>query len=252
VGAFELPALFLVAILAGGINALAGGGSLISFPALVAFGYPAKQANVTNTVAVVPGLAAVTFGYRRDLQGEERRLAILVIPSLAGAAVGAVLLLSTPSEAFRNIVPFLIFFATALIAFQDPIARWALRHRLSTRGAEVPVALTVSAFVLGTYNGYFGAGYGLVMLPVIAIALNASLFTSQAMRAALSVVCNVMAVVVFGFFGPVAWGAAGVLAAGFVVGGYGGTSFARAIPQALLRVLLVAYGLGTGVWLLVT
>ena len=139
-----------------------------------------------------------------------------------------------------------------MIAFQDQIGRWALRHKLSTQGSDVPISLTVAAFILGIYNGYFGAGYGLVMLPVIAIALNVSMLTSQAMRAALSVACNVMAFLIFGFFGPVAWGTAGVLAAGFVIGGYGGTKFARAIPPTLLRVLLVAYGMGTGIALLVT
>ncbi|MEX2246842.1 MAG: sulfite exporter TauE/SafE family protein [Dehalococcoidia bacterium] len=248
----EVVALLLVALAAGAVNAIAGGGSLISFPALIVAGYPAKQANVTNTVAVVPGLSAVTFGYRRELRGEGRRLLVLSAVSLAGAAAGAALLLSTPSDAFRRIVPYLIFLATGLTAFQDPIAAWATRHRMSTHGPGVPVALAVATFILGAYNGYFGAGYGLMMLPVVAILLNAGILTAQAMRAFLSVVGNVMAVVLFGIFGPVAWGAAAVLGVGFVAGGFAGTSFARAIPAGWLRALIVVYGLTAGVALLVT
>jgi uncharacterized membrane protein YfcA len=248
----EAAALLAVGVVAGGINAVAGGGSLVSFPALVLAGYPAKQANVTNSVAVVPGLAAVSFGYREDLRGETRRLIILSAISLAGAAVGAVLLLSTPSGAFERIVPFLVLFATALIALQDPIASWALRHRIATSGADVPLALTVATFVLGAYNGYFGAGYGLLMLPALGILMSASLLAAQALRAVLSVVCNVMAVVIFALFGPVAWGAAAALAAGFVIGGYGGTLFARGIPASWLRGIIVVYGLSAGIALLVT
>jgi uncharacterized membrane protein YfcA len=248
----EAVALLAVAVVAGGINAIAGGGSLVSFPALVLAGYPAKQANVTNTVAVVPGLTAVSFGYREDLRGERRRLIVLSAISVAGAAVGAVLLLSTPSGAFERIVPFLVLFATTLVAFQDPIASWSLRHRISTSGADVPLALTVATFVLGAYNGYFGAGYGLLMLPALAILLNVALLTAQGLRAALSVAGNVVAVVLFALFGPVAWDAAAVMAVGFVLGGYGGTLFARGIPASWLRLIIVAYGLAAGIALLVT
>ncbi|MEK7692646.1 MAG: sulfite exporter TauE/SafE family protein [Chloroflexota bacterium] len=248
----EYLGLLLAAFAAGAINAVAGGGSLISFPALLAFGYPSKTANVTNTVALWPGYAAGSVGYRTELGRQRTRLIALAAPSVLGALAGSVILLSTPQSAFDVIVPFLILFACALMAFQDRLAAFAQTHRLASRGAgHVPLPLLASTFVLAIYGAYFGAGLGILTLAFLSILLPDDIQHSNALKGMLSLIINAIAVVYFALFGPVEWAPAAVMAAGAMAGGYLGVGVARRLGRQWLRISVIAYGLVVVVVLLV-
>lgn len=248
----EYLGLLLAAFTAGAINAVAGGGSLISFPALIAFGYPSKTANVTNTVALWPGYLAGSVGYRAELRLQRRRLLALAAPSIVGALAGSVILISTPQSAFDVIVPFLILFACALMAFQDRLAAFAQTHRLASRGADhVPLPLLASTFVLAIYGAYFGAGLGILTLAFLSILLPDDIQHSNALKGMLSLIINAIAVVYFALFGPVEWAPAAVMAAGAMAGGYLGVGVARRLGRQWLRVAVIAYGLVVVVVLLV-
>jgi uncharacterized membrane protein YfcA len=248
----EYLGLLLAAFTAGAINAVAGGGSLISFPALLAFGYPSKTANVTNTVALWPGYAAGSVGYRTELGRQRTRLIALAAPSVLGALAGSVILISTPQSAFDVIVPFLILFACALMAFQDRLAAFAQTHRLASRGADhVPLPLLASTFVLAIYGAYFGAGLGILTLAFLSILLPDDIQHSNALKGMLSLIINAIAVVYFALFGPVEWAPAAVMAAGAMAGGYLGVGVARRLGRQWLRIAVIAYGLVVVVVLLV-
>lgn len=239
----ETIGLLIGAFVAGLINAVAGGGSLITFPALVAAGYPGVQANVTNTVALVPGLAGPSLGYRGELAAQRRRLVGLSVSTLRGALVGATLLLSMPRSSFDLIVPFLILLGCGLIACQDKLGEFASAHHLGSRHDDhIPIPLHASAFLLAVYGAYFGAGYGILMLPILLILLRDDTQRLNALRIALSLIINVIAVACFALFGPVAWGAAAVLAIGLSLGGYVGVGFARHLGSRWLRMAAIPYG----------
>jgi hypothetical protein len=252
VDALEAVLLAAAAAGAGAVNAVAGGGSLISFPALVAAGYSAKVANVTNAVALLPGYAGGTYGYRAELRGQGRRVAWLAAPSIAGAAAGAVILLATPEDAFEAIVPFLILFACAVLAAQRPLAVWATRHRLGARHEQhIPLVLPVIVFGLGVYGAYFGAGLGIMTLAALGILLPGDLQSLNALKGVLSLLVNAVAVAWFALFGPVAWGAAAVMAAAALAGGYFGVDAARRLPARWLRATVIGYGAAAAAVLLV-
>ncbi|MEP7215969.1 MAG: sulfite exporter TauE/SafE family protein, partial [Anaerolineaceae bacterium] len=184
-----LPALGLLAaaFIAGAINAVAGGGSLVSFPALLAAGYSAKTANVTNTVALWPGYLSGSYGYRDELNTQRHRMIVLTAPSIAGALTGSVILLLTPGNAFDVIVPFLVLFACGLMALQEHLARFAFTHRLASQGeAHVPLALIGGTFLLAVYGAYFGAGLGIMTLAVLGILLPDDIQRSNALKGLLS------------------------------------------------------------------
>ena len=245
-------ALALAAALAGAINAVAGGGSLVSFPALLAAGYPAKVANVTNTVAIWPGTVGGSLAYRRELGERRRRLLILAAPSALGATAGSVLLLSTPQSAFDAIVPFLILFACALLALQSPLSRVVARHGFGSRHEQhVPVGLHVLIFLVAIYGAYFGAGLGILTLAFLQIMLPDDLQHANAIKGMLALLINFLALVYFAAFGPVEWGPALVMAVGAILGGYAGVAVARRLDARVLRALIVAYGVVVAVILLV-
>lgn len=236
----EAALLAAAAFAAGAINAVAGGGSLVSFPAIVAAGYPAKVANVTNTVALWPGYASGSFAYREELGRQRRDVAILAIPSVAGAIAGSVILLATPGSAFDRTVPFLILFACILMMVQDRLAKLVQgRHD----GQGTLAALLGATFALGVYGAYFGAGLGIMTLAVLGILKPDELQRSNALKGMLSLVMNTVGALWFGVFGPVAWAVAGVMAAGALAGGYLGVGVARRLGRRWLRIAVVAYGL---------
>jgi uncharacterized membrane protein YfcA len=240
----EALGLAVAAFLAGAINAVAGGGSLISFPALIAAGYPSKAANVTNSVALWPGYVGGSYGYRGELKRQRGRVIALTIPSVVGALVGSVVLLSTSESLFDRIVPFLILFACALMAVQDQLGAWARKHRLSALHDEhVPLTLHIGVFVLAIYGAYFGAGLGILTLAVLGILLPDDLQHSNALKGILSALINFVAVVYFSFFGPVEWAPAAVMAVAALAGGYLGVGVARRLGKRWLRVSVIAYGL---------
>ncbi len=249
---FDAAILVAAAFAAGAINAVAGGGSLISFPALVAAGYPAKVANVTNSVALWPGYASGSFGYRAELQYQKRRVASLIAPSVLGALAGSAILLATPESAFDAVVPFLVLLAALLMAVQEPLARLAATHRLSSAGGDhIPLPLHAGIFLLAVYGAYFGAGLGILTLAVLGILLPDNIQHSNALKGMLSLLINAIAVLYFALFGPVEWGPALVMAAGALAGGYLGVGAARRLGRKWLRVAIVAYGVVVAVVLFV-
>ena len=236
--------LAAAAFAAGAINAVAGGGSLVSFPALLAVGYPSKAANVTNTVALWPGYIGGSYGYRGELKRQRRTILALTIPSVLGALAGSAILLATPESAFDAIVPFLIVFACALMAFQDTLARWAQHHELAgDHESGVPAFLHGAIFLLAIYGAYFGAGLGIMTMAVLSILLPDDIQHSNALKGLLSALINFVAVVYFGLFGPVEWAPAAVMAVAALVGGYYGVGVARRLGKRWLRLTVIAYGL---------
>ena len=244
VSLLEVVALVAAAFAAGAINAVAGGGSLVSFPALLAAGYSSKAANVTNSVALWPGYLGSSIGYRTELRPQRRRITILALPSIVGALAGSAILLATPESAFDAFVPFLIIFACALMAFQEPLGRFAAQHRMSARDADhVPATLIGGVFILAIYGAYFGAGLGILTLAVLSILLPDNLQQSNALKGMLSLLINFVAVVYFVAFGPVEWLPAAVMAGGALAGGYLGVGLARRLGKKWLRVAVISYGL---------
>lgn len=241
--ALDASFLAAAAFAAGAINAVAGGGSLVSFPALLAVGYPSKVSNVTNTVALWPGYIGGSYGYRGELQRQRHRIVALTIPSVLGAIAGSVILLATSESFFDRIVPFLILFACALMAFQDRLGGWAQHHRLAAQpGDRVPPVLHIAVFVLSIYGAYFGAGLGIITLAVLGILLPDDLQHSNALKGLLSALINFVAVVYFAVFGPVEWLPAAVMAVAALAGGYLGVGVARRLGKRWLRVSVIAYG----------
>jgi uncharacterized membrane protein YfcA len=234
----QLAFLGGAAVAAGAVNAIAGGGSLISFPALLAVGYPSVAANVTNLVALVPGYASGTATYRRELRGQRRRVRALGATSAAGAAAGTAVLLNTSSGSFDAVVPGLVLLACALLAAQPVLAR-VLAGRAGEREG---IALHVLVFLGAVYGGYFGAGLGIMLLAILAAALADDLQRLNALKGALSLVVAVVSAVAVGLFGPVAWVAAGTMAAASILGGVLGARIAQRLPAGALRWGIVGYG----------
>lgn len=232
---------------AGAVNAVAGGGSLLSFPALLAAGYPPVTANVTNTVALVPGYAGSVAGSRRGLDGQAGRVRLLGATSAVGAVAGAVLLLTTPSEVFRSVVPFLILLGCGLLLAQPMLAR----RVQAGSGRHSTWLLQVGVLLASVYGAYFGAGLGVVLLGLLGVFLSERLARVNALKNVLSTVVNVVALVAFGIFGPVAWEAVLVIALASLSGGYVGGRLAGRIPSAALRAVVVVYGVVVALVLLV-
>jgi uncharacterized membrane protein YfcA len=240
---WEVIGLFGAAFVAGAINAVAGGGSLITFPALLAFGYASKPANVTNTVGLWPGTVGGSWGYREEIGRQRSRVLKLALPSALGAIAGSAILLATPQSAFDVVVPFLIVFAVLLMAFQDALSDFALRNRFrSEDAAAIPLALTVATFSLAVYGAYFGAGFGILTLAVFAILIPDDIQHSNALKGLQALLVNGIAVVYFALFGPVKWGPAAAMAIGAVMGGYLGVGVARRLGRQWLRLAVIAYG----------
>jgi uncharacterized protein len=234
---------------AGIFNGVAGGGSLISFPILLGLGYPALTANITNTIGIWPGYVASAAGFRREIGDQSNRLLRLSPVALAGGIAGALLLLTTSSATFDDVVPWLVLGASVLFAAQ-PALRRAL-DRGSAHPRTRPALMVVGVFAASVYGGYFGAAMGVMFLAVLGLALPVSLAHTSGLRAVLSMVVNGVAAVVFLVHGGLAWDAVGYLALGSLVGGFLGARLALALPVSALRVVVVVIGVGTAVKLLV-
>jgi uncharacterized membrane protein YfcA len=232
--------LALAAFGAGVVNAIAGGGSLISFPALLFTGMPSVEANATNTVAIWPGTVSSTWAYRKYIGEERRRAFVLALPSLAGGLAGSVLLLNTPEKAFKAVVPWLILFAAGLLALQGPVARWVAR-KLPMDGDRVPAPLWAAQFVIAVYGGYFGAGIGILMLAAMAIFLPDTLQHANALKVLFALLINGIAAVYFLFAGAVHLPEAGLMAVTSVAGGWLGAKVAQRLPSWLLRYSVITF-----------
>jgi uncharacterized membrane protein YfcA len=249
-GAAEIALLAASGFAAGAVNAVAGGGSLISFPALLAVGYPPITANVTNSVAVLPGYLGGSHAYRPELAGQGRRIAALAATSVAGALLGAWLLIVSSEDLFERIVPFLILLSCALLAAQPAISR-RLAPAAEGRREHRSARLHAAQFAAAVYGGYFGAGLGILLLAVLALALTDSLHRLNALKGVLSLVIGAAAALFFALFGPVAWPAAAIMAASSLGGGQLGVRVARRLPAPALRGVIVVFGIAVALWLLV-
>lgn len=236
-------------LVAGGVNAVAGGGSLLSFPALLAAGLPSVTANVTNTVALFPGYAGSVAGGRRDLTGQRRRLRTLLAAGVVGSIGGCLLLLLTPSDVFTGVVPYLVLLACLLLLLQPRLSRLVqARHGA---GRELPpVLLRGGVLVAGAYGAYFGAGLGVLLLAVLGVLLDEQLPRTNALKNVVSFVVNAVALIAFALFGPVAWSVVAVVAVASLLGGFAGARVARRLSPTLLRGAVVVYGVVAAVVLL--
>jgi uncharacterized membrane protein YfcA len=235
--------------LAGGINAVAGGGSLIVFPALVATGLGTLAANVTNSVALWPGYLGGVIGFRAELAGQRSRVATLAALAVAGGVVGCVLLLATPASAFDVVVPFLVLFASLLLAAQPRIA--AALGRPSADHRDARQVLYPAIGLAAVYGGYFGGALGVILVGTLALTVRDSLRRLNALKAVLSLVVATVTVAMFGLFGPVDWAAAGVVAPAALLGGLAGARVARRLDDRVLRWCVVGFGIVVAVVLFV-
>lgn len=247
----EALALFGAGLAAGTINTVVGSGTLITFPTLLAFGYPPVLANVSNTVGLVPGVVSGVYGYRPELAGQRDRLKALGSASLCGGLTGAILLLTLPAGAFKAIVPALIVIALVMVIIQPRLAAWvAARQRTRCGGSgperSVGPVLWFLIFCTGVYGGYFGAAQGVLLIGLLGIAFSstssAGLQRVNAAKNVLAGLVNGVAAVVFILFSHVAWGAAGLIAVGSIIGGQIGAKVGRRLPPWGLRLLIVCVG----------
>ena len=236
-------------LLGGGVNAVAGGGSLILFPALVATGYGTLAANVTNSVALWPGYVGGVAGFRRELAGQRARVVSLAVTAVLGAVVGCVLLLATPASAFDAVVPFLVLAASLLLAAQPRVSRMvgppSADHRANGKVLYPTVGLAA------VYGGYFGGALGVILLGVLALTVHDSLRRLNGLKAALSLVVATVTVVAFGLFGPVDWAAVALIAPATLVGGFVGAKVARRLNDRALRRAVVVFGVVVAVLLFI-
>jgi hypothetical protein len=234
-------AIFAAGIAAGTINTVVGSGTLITFPVLLAFGYPPVVANVSNTVGLVPGSASGAFGYRRELRGQRRRAVPLLIASTAGGIIGAILLLSLPASAFKAIVPGFIALALLLIVLQPRLMRVLETRRRPAHERPGP-AVTAGVTLSGVYGGYFGAAQGIMLLAILGLTVDDELQRLNALKVVLAGLVNLVAGVIFVFAAHVDWAAAGLIAAGSILGGVIGAHWGRRLPPSALRALIVIVG----------
>jgi uncharacterized protein len=278
-------AIFAAGLAAGTINTVVGSGTLITFPTLLAFGYPPVLANVSNNVGLVPGVASGVFGYRAELVGQRRRVIRLGSASLSGGLLGAILLLVLPAEAFHTIVPVLIGIALVMVVFQPRLASWVAARQRAKSGGDQPAASPVPApaageapapaagpgsvgvlrsavdtvpagstlqiggpvlwvlvFLAGIYGGYFGAAQGVLLIGLMGVAFTDSMQRVNAAKNVLAGLVNGIAAVVFVIATHIDWGAAGLIAAGSVIGGQLGARIGRKLPPWGLRLLIVCVG----------
>jgi hypothetical protein len=242
----------LAAVCAGAVNALAGGGTLISFPMLMAVGVPAVAANVTNTVALCPGYLGGTLAQANDLRGQKRRLWLLLPASVIGGIIGGLLLLNTGERVFRSLVPFLILLASGLLAIQPRVRAWLVRRSQQNGRTAMPEWWAVAPVGLAAvYGGYFGAGLSVIVLAALGLVLDDSLTRLNALKQGIAFSVNVAAALFFVFSGKVVWSAAVVMAVGALLGGALGGRLAGRVKPDTLRTIVVAFGTVIGIIYLV-
>ena len=244
-----LAVVAVSALLAAAVNAVAGGGSLLSFPALLLAGYPPLLANVTNTVGLVLGYAGGSTAYRGELRGQWRRVRDLGVIGALGAVLGAFLLTRTRSSTFEAIVPWLILAGSALTALQPLAGRRIRGDRARARGRVHPV-LGVLVFAYGVWGAFFGVGLGVMLVAALGLFIDDDLQRLNALKGVLSLVMNLVAAVYFAAFAAVAWEAALLMLPAALAGGFTGVALARRLPATALRVVVVLIGVAVSIRLL--
>lgn len=232
----------LAAVAAGAVNAIAGGGTLITFPMLTFLGIPAVTANVTNTVALCPGYFGGTLAQMSDLQGQKNRLWLVVPASILGGVLGGFLLLQTGERLFRELVPYLILLASGLLAIQDSIRSWLVRRMGEGHGTSLEKLSWLPVGLASVYGGYFGAGLSVIVLSALGLTLDDSLTRLNALKQAVAFTVNIAAAVFFLFSGQVIWSVALVMAIGALIGGVLGGKLASRIKPSTLRWTVVVIG----------
>jgi uncharacterized protein len=246
---WEVAALLGGGLGAGAVNAIAGGGSLISFPLLVALGLPGVAANVSNALAVAPGYAASAVGSRPELAGQGRRILTILPAIVLGTLAGSAILLVTPRGVFDIVVPFLLLGAALMTALQDRLRSMAGPPASPRRRA---VLLQVAVFGCGVYGGYFNAAMGVLLIAFLALVLDEPLKRITALKNVFCAVVGTTTVLIYSAFGPVNWAVVAVLAPATIVGGYLGARVARRLPSTLLRWIIVAFTAAVALILLIT
>lgn len=266
---WEVVAILLAGVGAGAINAVVGSGTLITFPTLVAFGFPPVTATMTNAVGLVAGGVSGTWGYRRELAGQWPRLKWQIPASFVGAIIGSWLLLHLPEKAFETIVPVLLVLALALVVLQTRIQRWTAARmvadptgddaaRSSTGSRDVndtflsptrTALLTGSTFLVGIYGGYFTAAQGILLMGAMGVIVRDKIQRLNAAKNLLSLIVNVVAAVAYTAvaFDRINWAAAGLIAVGSLVGGVVGAKYGRRLSPTALRAVIVVVGI-IGLW----
>jgi uncharacterized protein len=232
----------LAALAAGAINALAGGGTLITFPTLIAVGVPAVAANITNTVALCPGYVGGTLAQRKDLQGQKPRLWMTLPAGIVGGLIGGILLLQTGEKLFKELVPWLILLASALLAIQEPVRAWLTRRLDKGDGLHLDGWSWLPVGLAAIYGGYFGAGLSVILLSALGVTLEDNLTRLNALKQVLAFSANLAAAIFFLFSGQVVWAAALVMAVGALLGGTLGGRLAGRVKPSTLRWIVVTIG----------
>ena len=246
--------IFVAGIAAGIINVVAGAGTLITFPTLLALGIPPITANVSNTVGLVPASITGTYGYRRELQGQWRAVGLMAVFSAIGGITGGILLLVLPASAFSVVVPYLLLLAGVLCAIQPRVARF-VRRKSDVAHADtrpVTIGLILGVLATGVYGGYFGAAQGVVLLALLGILWSTDMHRANGAKNVLAGVANVVSAVIFISSGTVDWMIALLIGVGSALGGWVGARIGRRLPAPLLRTILVIVALTAAVVLLVT
>ena len=240
--------LFVAGVLGGALNAVAGGGSFIAFPALMFSGVPPIPANATNTVALWVGVTASSGAYRKHLDISRRVFVPLAVTSVIGGIAGAFLLLRTPPHTFLRVLPWLMLGATLLFVFGGRLARGsknALAHDATTR---VIAIAAIFELIVAVYGGYFGGGVGIMNLAMLAALGMTDIHAMNALKVVLGGIINAMAVVTFTIAKAVAWKPGAILIAGAMVGGYFGAHYAQKLPQKWIRAFVIAVGTGMTIY----
>lgn len=236
----EAVGVLLAGMAAGTVNTIVGSGTLVTFPTLLALGFPPVVANVSNTVGLVPGSLSGAIGYRRELAGQRSRLLRLGAASLLGGLGGGILLLILPAAVFDAVVPALILLGCALVVAQPWVSREVAAPRDGPAHGSVWVWLLV--FAAGVYGGYFGAAQGVLLVAILGIGLAETMQRINAAKNVLALIVNSVAALLFIAVAEVDWRAAGLIAAGAVVGGQIGATVGRRLPPLVLRAVIVVVG----------
>jgi hypothetical protein len=240
----DFIAIFAAGTAAGTINTVVGSGSLITFPTLVALGYPPLVANVSNNIGLVPGSMSGVYGYRRELVGQRQRLQRLIPASFVGGLIGATLLLALPSTVFRRVVVVLIAVALLLVVLQPVVSRRLAERRRAGGNGHRDVTLPLVGLVgaVGVYGGYFGAAQGIILIAILGIFLDDDLQRLNGCKNVLAMTVNAVASVVFIASTRIDWAVVGVIAVGSTIGGQIGARVGRRLDPRLLRALIVLVG----------
>lgn len=241
--AVDLLLAALAAVAAGAVNAIAGGGTLISFPVLIALGVPPLAANITNAIALCPGYFGATLAQRRNLEGQRRRATILIPTSLVGGLLGAIILVYSGERVFTALVPWMLITASVLLAIQDTVRSWVLRRSQAPGQSErTSVATMIAVFAASIYGGFFSAGMSVLILAVVGMTIFDSFTRLNALKQILAFTVNIAAVLFFLGSNYVIWSATAVMAVAALVGGALGGKLATGMNPTVLRWVVVTIG----------